>query len=338
MKGKNGPQQMSKAKFFAFIVFLLFILFYPTNSAYAHPIDPPAVRDPWQQWNWNPTILLGLGLITLLYARGLQKIKERRGKYLPIHRWRAAAFLISQITIFAALISPLDAWASLRFSAHMFQHILLMHVAALLIVLSYPLPFLLLGLPGSTSARAGRWWAANVLGLRSIWRFISRPVVVWFIYVLTVWGWHFPGPYTAAVLNEWVHFLEHTSFLFAASLFWWTVVHYFGRHVEKRGIGVLFLFVTAISTGVLGALLTFSTQPWYPIYVETAAVMGISAVHDQNLAGLIMWVPEGVVYTSAALILMKTWLEGMDRQSDKRMDAYLRKKRQNRQVGKPSYK
>jgi putative membrane protein len=314
------------------IIISLTVLFVSTRPVFAHPIDPLAAGDPWQQWNWNPSILLGLGLFAILYARGLQKIKDRHAKLLKIHRWRAAAFMVSLTATFIALISPLDAWASLRFSAHMIQHILLMHIAGLFMVLSYPLPALLLGLPGSSGSRAGRWWAANKLGLRSIWGFISHPAAVWIIYILTVWGWHLPGPYTAAILNDWIHFLEHISFLFVASLFWWTVIHYFGRSVVKRGAGVLYLFSMAVASGVLGALLTFSNQAWYPIYEETASVLGISAVDDQNLAGLIMWVPEGIIFTTAALILMKTWLEGMERRSDKYLDEYMRKNRQDRQA------
>jgi putative membrane protein len=246
------------------------------------------------------------------------------GGLTKIYQLRAVAFAVGLLAIFGALVSPLDAWASLRFSAHMLQHILLMHVAGLLIVLSIPLPPLLLGLPAAVRIRLGRWWSSgSVFSLRRPWQLISHPVFVWFIYVLTIWGWHMPGPYTAAIQNEWIHFLEHISFLTAASLFWWTVVHYFGRDISKRGLGVIYLFTTLVATGVLGALFTFSSQPWYPIYVETAALLGISAIDDQNLAGLIMWVPEGVIFTIAALILMKTWLEGMDRRADHSLDAYL---------------
>jgi putative membrane protein len=239
------------------------------------------------------------------------------------------------LAIFIALISPLDNWASLRFSAHMVQHILLMHAAGLLLVLSYPLTPFLLGLPSSVSAWLGRWWSTSPFSLRRTWGLISQPVFVWILYVTTVWGWHIPEPYTAALENDFIHFLEHLSFLLVATLFWWTIVYYFGRKVARRGAGVIYLFTMAIATGALGALLTFSSQPWYPIYAEAAVWLEISAVEDQNLAGLIMWVPEGVIFTSAALILMKTWIDGMDRRGNRSVDDYFAKQKTIRKKQPP---
>ena len=76
----------------------------------------------------------------------------------------------------------------------------------------------------------------------------------------------------------------------------------------REGVAVLYLFATMLHTGALGALLTVSTAPWYPL--ATTAAWGLSALEDQQIGGLIMWIPAGTVYIAAALWLMARWMSG----------------------------
>jgi putative membrane protein len=292
------------------IVLVLALLI--TKPAAAHPGEPPALHDLGTAWNWDPLILAGVVLMSGLYARGMAALRRRQGRLRLIQKLRAVAFAVSQIAIIAALISPLEAMAGLYFSSHMVQHMLLTHIAAPLIALSFPISPFLMALPDAQRRRVGRWWASNPFGLRTAWRFLTQPAVPWLLYAITLWVWHMPFLYSAAVENEFIHFLEHLFFIIAAVLFWWTVVHYFARSISRRGIGVMYLFLFAVQNSLLGALLTFSTVPWYPVYIDRAQELGISAIADQNLAGLIMWIPDGVLNVIVAIILMKMWLEGME--------------------------
>ena len=93
------------------------------------------------------------------------------------------------------------------------------------------------------------------------------------------------------------------SFLISALLFWWALVH--GREGRLGyGAGVVYLFTTAIHTSVLGALLTVAQTTWYPVYSARTVAWGLTPLEDQQLAGLIMWVPGGIVYVIAALWLV----------------------------------
>jgi len=119
--------------------------------------------------------------------------------------------------------------------------------------------------------------------------------------------WHAPALYQATLTSGAVHTLQHVSFLGAALLFWWALLH--GREGRiGRPAAVIYLFTTAVHTSLLGALLTFSSRLWYPIYQATTGPWGLTPLEDQQLAGLIMWVPAGMAYLGAALALAATWL------------------------------
>jgi cytochrome c oxidase assembly factor CtaG len=103
-----------------------------------------------------------------------------------------------------------------------------------------------------------------------------------------------------------VHALQHLCFLGSALLFWWRVLR--GGRRAAAGTAVVFLFTTAVHTSVLGALMTFSRTPWYPPYAAGAATWGLTPMSDQQLAGLIMWIPLSLVYLVAALAIIRRWL------------------------------
>jgi cytochrome c oxidase assembly factor CtaG len=111
-----------------------------------------------------------------------------------------------------------------------------------------------------------------------------------------------------------VHALQHTSFLGTALLFWGSLLN---GHMGTRsyGKGILYVFTTAIHTSILGALLTFAATPWYPIYQRTTVFWGLSPLEDQQLGGLIMWVPAGLVYIVVGLWLFAAWIRDSDRRS-----------------------
>jgi cytochrome c oxidase assembly factor CtaG len=188
-------------------------------------------------------------------------------------------------------------------SAHMAQHELVMVLAAPLLVLGRPLVVTLWGLP--------RRWRRAVGGLlsalRPVWRAVSRMEVAWLLHAGAIIGWHVPGLYQRTLDSDLIHALQHSSFLLTALLFWWSVLPgavLRGRH----GAAILSLFATMVYTGGLGALLTLGRGVWYPAYGEAAPLWGLTPLEDQQLAGLIMWVPGGLSYLLATAWLVIDWL------------------------------
>ena len=122
---------------------------------------------------------------------------------------------------------------------------------------------------------------------------ISSAAAAWMIHAVALWGWHVPFLFELALHSESVHAVQHLCFIGSALLFWWTLIH--GRHGRLGyGAAVVYVFTTAAHNSILGALLTLAPHPWYPTYVSTAHAWSITPLEDQQLGGLIMWIPGGV--------------------------------------------
>lgn len=270
-----------------------------------HPVTPENLAG---AWNLEPTLLFGLFLAGLAYRRGLVR-GPRRGRMGR----RAWCFTGGLGALAVALVSPLDALGGALASAHMVQHLLLMLVAAPLLALSAPSSTLLRGSPlgvRRASTRVRRRLGAT--GLRAL----RHPVAVALLHVVTVWFWHASVPYDAALRNPFVHVVEHASFLVTALLFWHVVIGARGGAGRvSHGLGVLLVFGMAMQSVLLSALLTFSRAPWYRGYAETTAVWGLDPLADQQLAGVIMWVPAAPVYLLIALSLLVAWIHATEDQA-----------------------
>ena len=148
--------------------------------------------------------------------------------------------------------------------------------------------------------------------LRCNWDTNAYGSIVW-----TIMGFHtthLVTDFLDTIDNEWVHTLQHLSFLVSALFFWWALMRSRSR-VTGYGAAVLYLFTTSIHSGVLGALITFASTLWYPAYATTTAAWGLTALEDQQLGGLIMWVPAGLVYIVAGLALFAGWMRESERRA-----------------------
>jgi putative membrane protein len=125
-----------------------------------------------------------------------------------------------------------------------------------------------------------------------------------------LWIWHAPRLFESALRHETVHDIQHLSFLASALVFWAAMVE--ARKQAQQGAAIVYLFTTTVHTSVLGALITFATRPWYAAYLQTPRGWGLSALEDQQLGGLIMWVPGSLVYVGVALALLVRWIRASD--------------------------
>ena len=267
-----------------------------------------AVQDPtWRTWTFEPGVVLSLALLAGAYAWGVANLWRSAGVGAGIRTRKVAAFALGWLALVAALVSPLDALSESLFSVHMLQHELLMVIAAPLIVLGAPgIAFLWL-LP--RSIRKAPADVSRRRRLVALWSAITAPAVVWLLHAVALWVWHLPELYDAALEDDMIHALQHVSFFGSAMLFWWGIAH--GRYGRLGyGAAVLYVFTTAIHSGVLGALLTFSTTLWYPAYAATSGLtaFGTTPLEDQQLAGLIMWIPASLVFIVVGLAFFAEWL------------------------------
>ncbi|CAN5691533.1 cytochrome c oxidase assembly protein [soil metagenome] len=274
----------------------------------AHAGQPPAPHDLWGAWNVEPALLLGLGVAVWAYRRG-----QVGGRRREVDTWRARCFAGALLAVGIALISPLDALSGALASAHMVQHVLLLLVAAPLLALSAPSSTLLRGSPLGVRRASGRWRRRLWLTHRNL-RGLRHPATVWLLHVGMLWFWHAAVPYGAALENQLVHVAEHLSFLVSGLLFWRVVIGARSPGRVSNGFGVLLVFAMAMQSVFLSVLLTFARAPWYAGYAATTTPWGLAPLADQQLAGVIMWIPAGLIYLAAALTLMVTWIQGTERE------------------------
>jgi cytochrome c oxidase assembly factor CtaG len=248
-------------------------------------------------------VVLPLAVAISAYCLGVAKLWLRAGMGRGIGVAHVASFTLGWVVLALALVSPLHTLGGRLFTAHMIQHELLMAVAAPLVVLGRPGGAFSWALPAGW--RGGIAPAIHNRAIAGLWHALTRPLLATVLHGLAIWAWHMPALFEAALEREWIHWLEHASLLGTSLMFWWAVLGRVG--IMGYGVSLACLFATALHSSLLGTLLTFSPRPWYGP-APAASRWGLTGIEDQQLAGLIMWVPGGLVYAIAALALAAFWI------------------------------
>jgi putative membrane protein len=278
----------------------------------SHPGEYRAPPFNWlTSWSWDPLAMVPLVCSGAMYAFGLSRLWRTPAGRRTVRGWQAAAFACGWLSLVVALASPLDVLSDVLFSAHMTQHELLMVIAAPLVVLGRPLVVFLWALPQQERGHLAGWGDRHLL---HAWRWMTGPLVVWLLQAVALWVWHLRPLYEAALRNDLIHLVQHVSFFGTAVLFWWALVQ--GRYGRLGyGLSVLYVFTTALHSSALGALFTFAPNVWYPAYAPRAAAWGLSAIEDQQLAGLLMWIPFSLTFLIVGLALFAAWMGESDRRT-----------------------
>ncbi|MFA7386422.1 MAG: cytochrome c oxidase assembly protein [Thiohalobacteraceae bacterium] len=250
---------------------------------------------------WSVLLLLGMGWC---YVRG-RAIGRRRSRMGGGARRDALLFWTGWSVLFIALLPPVDTLGGQLFFMHMIQHELLILLSAPLLVLSRPAGRLLWGLPDRLRDGFVRLNRKRVV--RRAGRWSLSPAGAWALHAVALWGWHLPVLFNASLASDAVHALQHLSFFVSALLFWSALL--LSRDRSRNAVAIVYLFTTALHSGLLGVLLTFSKSPWYAPYAVTTGGFGYTPLEDQQLGGLIMWVPSSLVFLAAILVLAARLLE-----------------------------
>lgn len=289
------------------VLMVIIFLFLATRRVIAHG-NGASPDDVWTHWNFAPLLLVGLALSVYLYLRGAATYR--------VEKRRTAIFLAGIAVLFIALISPLDAMGASLFSAHMGQHLLLVLVAAPLLVWSKPLAPLLRGMQPRWRKAIGV--AIQARPMKKLWQWFVTPAIATTLHIITLAIWHQPTLYGAALANTNIHILEHASFLITALLFWWAICY-----SEQYGGRILSAFSVMMASGLLGALITFAPIPWYSGHALSVVAWHLTPLEDQQLAGLLMWIPMGTIYIVAAALLLSAWLTSVEHRSLEREQRLL---------------
>ena len=245
-------------------------------------------------WDWEPSVIVGCAGLLLAY---FAIIRFR----VPA---RAYSFVAGLLVLFVALVSPLDTLGdTYLFSAHMVQHILLILVVP---------PLLIIGLPRELMQKALRWPA-----IARMEHILSIPVLAWFVGVGTMWIWHWPPLYNAALASEPIHVTEHLMFLVSSVIFWWPIISPVDELRLAPLSAVVYVFAACAAHTVLAILITFAPIGIYPAYLQPVDAFhilpllrekwGLTPDVDQQWGGLLMWVPTCTVYLGFILAILARW-------------------------------
>lgn len=244
-------------------------------------------------WDFDPSIVIGCIALLAAYAFA------HRGDYS-----RAPWFVAGVAAMFLALVSPLDVLSDqYLFSAHMLQHLIL--------ILIVP-PLLIIGLSEKFVRQV-----LEVPVLARIERVLATPALAWTLAIAVIWIWHWPALYNATIADEDVHIFEHLCFLVTATIFWWPIFAPSARSLLEPMLAIIYLATAMVANSVLAILLTFAKPGLYPAYLHPADSLGIlpmlregwglTPAVDQQLGGLLMWVPGGLIFLGAIMFVMARW-------------------------------
>jgi putative membrane protein len=244
------------------------------------------------------------GSIGAVYLRGV-RARRRRGLARPT-AGSVAAMLAGLAVAALVLDGPADTLADQLFWVHMLQHLALITIVAPLIVLGEPMRAFEEVLPMAFRRAAGRLegqlWARQGAARRTA----TAGLAIWTISLV---AWHTPVAFEAALADNTLHTLEHVTLLAAALLFWWPILAPGLRHRIGAGFAIVEVVVATIVMTALGALLTFSPAVWYPAYAATERAHGTGSLADQQLAGVLMWIPSGLLYLVIIAWLFLQWID-----------------------------
>lgn len=290
--GRIGAQRMRT------IGLISLVVLYSTNAGFGHDLEPHASN---AVWTFDPWIITPLLVAAGLYAIGSSVLRQRTRLGWQLRRRRTLAFAGGWLTLVGALVSPLHWLGEHLFTFHMVEHEILMAISAPLLVLAAPIGIWLWSLPRRFRFTVGRFLRRPVLV--GCWQWLRNGRNATLVHGVAIWSWHAPILFDAAVTNIVLHRLQHLSFLLTAILFWWSVLRN-----NNAGLAAWHLFVTMLHTSVLGALMALAPRVLYQAQTATAADWGLTPLEDQQLAGIIMWVPAGTIYAGAALALLTIWI------------------------------
>lgn len=251
-------------------------------------------------WTWEPGLLFGLGSQAALYLALTGPLRRWFPGAKPVPLWQMLTFLLGNLTLFIALVTPLGTLSDgYLLSAHMVQHLLLTLIAP---------PLLLVGTP--------RWLFRPLLRLPfalPIGQFLTNPLVAFLAYNVTFLIWHVPRFYEASLSIQPVHIAQHVAFIVTATLTWWPIYSPMDELPRlSPPLQCLYLFAQVLPMKVLAALITFANFVIYPTYADAPRVWGISVMDDQQLAGLLMWIPGFLILFAVFTVVFLRFMESDD--------------------------
>lgn len=266
-------------------------------------------------WDFSPTVCIVCAASAVLYARGLQALRAR-GE--PTGFWPPLAFFVGLALDYVVLQTYVDYLSQHMFWIHRLQHLILHHVAAVLIVLASPGRVMREGVPAAWRAEyrrfADRWrplvWLARLE--RVLFRIIQNPVVAPLLFVGLIYFWLAPSVHFAAMLDIHLYKVMNWSMAVDGILFWWLMLAP-RREQGRAAIGypwrIVIVFLVAIPQIALGAYISLRSGLLYDVYAICGRAWSINPITDQQIGGLLTWIPAAMMSVVAMLVILRRMID-----------------------------
>lgn len=274
------------------------------TPAFAHGGHDLTEQTAWAAWRFTLGVVIPAALVAAIYIAGLWR---RAADLDRADRWRGVLFLAGLGSVFLALQSPIDPIAERLFWMHQIQHLLLRMLGPMLIALSWPEGALIAGLPAPIRRKVLSPIISNS-AVRKIFGFLTHPFTATALFIFALYFWELPRFHNAALLDERIHDFMHVTMLFAGLIFW---VRIFERrpapHGLRYGVRLMMLWLAALSNIGLGSYTTLKTKILYGAYEAHGRLYDMPALADEQLGGVIIWIPSSMMCLVAILIVIHWW-------------------------------
>lgn len=289
---------------------LLLVIMLLPSITFAHS-TPGGGELSWYVWPVTPGITLFTVLTVAFYLNGTRR---RTSGEVTVSAAQRTSFLLGILAIYLAIQSPVDVLAERLFFIHQIQHILLRALGPVLIILGMPLPAMVRGIPSAVKEKT----LVPIIRSRSVQKLyglLIHPAIATLMFIAMLFIWQIPTLHNLALEDRTVHDAMHISLLITGLFFWWLMLDPRPSQVHLS-IGARIVLVAAIivPNSILGAVIFFYTDVLYTGYDQLHGTWDISALTDQQIGGLIIWVPGAMMNVIVALVLLRRWIHMRPRQ------------------------
>lgn len=258
-------------------------------------------------YEFSPTVLLLCVGALLLYARGVSR-QRRKGTAPGIGR--ITAFVTGTVLIYAVLQTRFDYYAQHMFFIHRIQHLVLHHIGPFLVALAAPQEAIAAGIPDRLLHAFVRplWRAA---GIQYAYRLIQQPIVAATVFVGLIYLWLYPPLHFYAMLSVPLYDAMNWGMALDGLLFWWLMLNPRPSGSSATigyGQRIVVLFLVMPPQIIIGAYIALSHSDLYSIYALCGRLWPLSPTVDQQLGGLITWIPAAMMSVLGILIVLRWWM------------------------------
>jgi putative membrane protein len=269
-----------------------------------HPT--PMLLDLLLPYEFSATVLASCVLAGALYARGMVRMR-RQGARVGIAR--SLSFYIGVVLVYAVMQTHIDYLSQHMFWVHRAQHLVLHHLGPFLVVLAVPHEVMAHGIPDHLRGRIlTPLWRDPVIS--GTYRIIQHPLVASVLFVGLIYFWLMPEIHFDAMLSVERYNAMNWSMAIDGLLFWWLIVNPRSRSGEGLGYGIriLILWLIMLPQIGIGAYIALSDTILYDVYAVCGRAWPISPLVDQQIGGLITWIPASMMSVIGILIVLRLWM------------------------------